>query len=154
VHLQTFHAKPRAILVALALLTALAFGCPPPDEADAAPQLGKIETALQEPAFFSRPRDRYAALDHAKHAGTTWIKVDIEWNVIAPDGDTRPPGLVASDPGDPNYRWSRLDALILDATERGLRPFVSIHRAPRWAERPSGGARGTNNPPVQEAADF
>jgi hypothetical protein len=42
----------------------------------------------------------------------------------------------------------------LDATARGLRPFVSIHAAPRWAERQAGGARGTNNPPAQEVADF
>ena len=67
--------------------------------------------------------------------------------MIAPDGESRPPGLVASDPGDPHYDWSGVDALILDATARGLRPFVSIHDAPRWAERQAGGSRGTNNPP-------
>ena len=87
-------------------------------------------------------------------AGTSWIKVDIEWNDVAPNDATRPRGLVATAPGDPHYDWFHTDALILDATARGLQPYFSIHGTPRWAERPAGGPRGTNNPAPQDVADF
>ena len=141
-----------AIFLAL-VCCASGAGAATPDTARAA-SLGQIQTAIQEPTFFSGTRDRRTALDRAVGAGTSWIKIDIEWNVILGDSETRPFGLVGSDPGDRHYNWVRTDALILDATARGLRPYFSIHGAPRWAERQAGGARGTNNPLVQEVADF
>ena len=51
-HPQSFHLKIRATTVALALLMAFGLGWPAPDRAAAA-ELGKIETAIQEPAFFN-----------------------------------------------------------------------------------------------------
>ena len=57
-------------------------------------------------------------------------------------------------PRRPELRLEGVDELIRDATARGLRPFISIHDAPHWAERPAGGPRGTNNPPPQDVADF
>ena len=60
----------------------------------------------------------------------------------------------ATDPGDPNYDWEGVDELIRDATARGLQPFISVHDAPHWAERPAGGPHGTNNPASARVAAF
>jgi len=153
-NLRSSRAGLCAAAVAAVVVLVLGLGSAAPESASAA-SLGSLQTALQESGFqTARNRERQIALDHAVRAGTSWIKVDIEWNDVAPNDATRPRGLVATAPGDPHYDWFHTDALILDATARGLRPYFSIHGTPRWAERPAGGSRGTNNPSPQDVADF
>ncbi len=135
----------RAALAAIALLTALGLAWPGPASAAS---LGRIDTSIQEPAFFDSG-DRDVALERTKGAGATWIRVDLEWDQIAPNAP-----VVATDPGDSRYDFEGVDELIRDATARGLKPFISVHDAPDWAERPAGGPHGTNNPPPAALADF
>jgi hypothetical protein len=140
--------------MALLALVALACACAAPLPASAA-GLGRLDTAIQEPAFFDTG-DRAVAMNHTKVAGAGWIKVDLEWARVAPSSTsaTRPAGFVATDPGDPRYRWGNTDGLVQEAAAQGLRMFVSIHEAPRWAERPAGGDARTNNPIPADVADF
>jgi hypothetical protein len=144
----------RSAVAALLGLSALVCALLLPGAASAAaPALPGIATSIQEPAF-SNPADSDAAFQHAKDAGATWVRLDLEWDELTPDTAQRPPGFVPADPGDPNYEWSGADAVVRQAAKYGLRPFISIHDAPPWVERPAGGARGTNNPPAQELADL
>ena len=113
----------------------------------------RLDTAVQEPAFFESGQ-RTLALDHARAAGTTWVKVDMEWDDVVGDTTVRPQFVDPSNPADPNYDFEGVDELIRDASARGLRPFFSIHDAPQWAEHPAGGPRGTNNPAAADVAAF
>jgi hypothetical protein len=141
-------------LLAATVLLALTCACALPGGASAA-ELGRMDTAIQEPAFFDAG-DQSAAMRNAKAAGASWVKVDLEWPRIAPNSTsaTRPAGFVASDPGDPRYRWGSADGLVREAAAQGLRMYISIHEAPRWAERPAGGDARTNNPVPSDVADF
>jgi len=70
-----------------------------------------------------------------KAAGATAIRFYEGWNLIAPGGSSKPPGFDASNPADPAYNWTGLDAKVRNAVARGLEPIVSFARAPEWAQR-------------------
>jgi hypothetical protein len=144
-------ASLRRSLAAVAVLVALLV-CAAPSPAAAA-RLGRLDTAIQEPALFNSG-ERSDALRHVRAAGAGWIKVDLEWDAVAPGGSQRPAGFDAANPFEGRYDWDGVDDLIRDSTSEGLHPFISVHDAPAWAERAAGGAPGTNNPAPEDVADF
>jgi hypothetical protein len=81
------------------------------------------------------------ALQRARAAGATAVRIYVDWNTIAPDGPTKPAGFDAGNPADPAYHWDALDAQVHDAVKKGLAPIVGFEQAPRWAE---GSAAGLN----------
>jgi cellulase (glycosyl hydrolase family 5) len=52
----------------------------------------------------------------------------------------------AKNPSDPAYNWTSLDARVNHAVSRGLTPFVTVWRAPSWAEQCSSVRPGICNP--------
>jgi hypothetical protein len=77
-----------------------------------------------------------AALDEIDALGADAIRVQISWRGVAPAPDARrTPGFNASDPAAyPAGAWSRYDAAIAGARQRGLRVLVTLAGpAPAWA---------------------
>src|SRR3954451_9627798 len=128
-------ASLRRSLAAVAVLVVLLV-CAAPSPAAAA-RLGRLDTAIQEPALFNSG-ERSDALRHVRAAGAGWIKVDLEWDAVAPGGSQRPAGFDAANPFEGRYDWDGVDDLIRDSTSEGLHPFISVHDAPAWAERAAG----------------
>ena len=113
-----------------------------------------IQTAIQEGgAIFDRPTTPLA-MAHIRAAGASWVRLDVEWRDVAPQGTSKPAGFDASNPGDPNYAWSGLDHAVRQAVASGLTPFIDISEAPSWAERGGGGRSGVQNPDPGELAAF
>ena len=55
-------------------------------------------------------------------------RVNILWNFVAPREPANP-----TDPNDPQYDWSRLDAIFTGFAANGIVPIVSTYSTPDWA---------------------
>jgi hypothetical protein len=114
-----------------------------------------FETSLQDAAVYSiDPAHTNIALLKMRQAGASWVRVDVSWDNVAPEGAAKPLGFNAADPGDPQYRWGRTDLAVQRAVAFGLKPFINISEAPLWAQRGGGGREGTVNPDPSELATF
>src|SRR2546429_2529381 len=97
---------------------------------------------------------RTGRLDEAKGLGASIVQVDLGWLGVtenrAPTGDL-------SDPANPTYDWSTIDAAVRDAAARGLTPMFNVVAAPPWAEgpdRPANVAAGYWRPNPNAFATF
>jgi hypothetical protein len=113
-----------AAIAAASLL--LAFG---PGDAQARfqeglPSLPAKDTTLTE-------QTTYAAMQ-AIHGSV--VRPNVYWAVVAPK--TLPAGFNASDPGDPNYNWTGLDAAVSNAAAHHLQVILTFLDAPSWAQGP------------------
>ena len=116
----------------LAVLAALALAG---QAAGAAAAPHGLKLGLASDAFLNpdaAPSEGWA--DRAAGAGASLVKLSIAWSGIAPR--VPPPGFDPADPADPAYDWATLDAGVRAAAARGLRPLLTISRAPAWAEGP------------------
>jgi hypothetical protein len=139
-------------LGAVATLAALASIVP--GSAAAAPAR-PFQTSLQDSAVYSiDPAHADTALMHMRQAGASWVRIDVSWDHVAPQGAVRPAGFNAADPSDPLYQWAQTDWAVRRAVANGLKPFVNISEAPTWAQRGVGGRDGTTNPDPGEFAAF
>lgn len=115
----------------------------------------------------SKPGERATALDETVAVGGSVARLPVSWRAVAPR--SRPQGFDPTDPGDPNYDWSKLDAPIRDARAAGLQVILLVTSAPDWAEganrpdnapdvcqpsAPQCAAAGTWKPDPRELADF
>lgn len=85
-----------------------------------------------------------ARLDAAAALGSSIVRVPSGWAALSP---RRP--AVPTDPADPAYDWSQLDAAVRAADGRGLRVLISLTGTPAWAEgprRPAAARPGTWRP--------
>ena len=86
---------------------------------------------------------------------SSWVRIPVPWDAIAPS--TRPRRFKPSDPGDPNYHWLVLDALVRDAAARGEHAVLMVAFAPPWAEArgaPSWAVANTWRPNAAEYGAF
>ena len=60
------------------------------------------------------------------------VRITAAWSRIAGPAPPRD----ATDPGDPTYDFSHIDAAVRDAAERGLDVLLTVGGAPAWAEGP------------------
>jgi hypothetical protein len=77
-----------------------------------------------------------AALDQIQALGATAVRIQLTWNLVAPDPTaTHAPSFNATDPNAyPASGWARYDAAIDGARARGLKVLLTITGgAPRWA---------------------
>ena len=83
-----------------------------------------------------------AALDDAKLLGITWIRMDLSWTTIQPDGPS-------------SYKWGAFDRVINGARARGLKVLPILTWTPDWA-RDAGCVRFSCPPhrPAQLTAAF
>lgn len=123
--------------VGLAALILVATGAP-------TARAGSLRTGFTDrEAFDQGAAERAQGLAHARDARASIIRVFVEWSQVAP---AAPPSTAAArDPFWPGYRWAKTDAIVRDITAAGLRPLLTLYRAPRWAEGPA-------RPPISDAA--
>ena len=117
------------------LLAAAAVGLAP-SPAPAVSALRPLQTAIVDPDAFTGA-DADLELGRAADAGASVIKVPLFWDSVAPS--TRPAGFTPSDPADPSYDWSAMDAELRLLKAHGLTPLVYVASAPGWAMRTDDG---------------
>ena len=109
--------------------------------------------------FFEAPREmgsddtvlRQSALDEIAGFGVKQQRVLLNWNVALrqPNRRTKPADLAERDPNSAGYNWTRYDAIIAEAEQRGIRIMFTITGAsPRWA---NGGKRAKSYKPSAKA---
>src|SRR5690242_11761224 len=83
----------------------------------------------------ANPDDRTVALQRAKAAGASYIRLSFSWSAMASNvtpanvADTR-------DPAWPGYEWSFSDGIVRQVVAAGLTPLIEVTGAPAWAEGP------------------
>jgi hypothetical protein len=91
-----------------------------------------LETGFGEFLFESTdPGERADIFDFAQEAGASIVRLEVSWRSVA---DGRP--VLARDPNDPAYDFSRIDPAVRDAAARNLDILLTISSAPVWAEGP------------------
>jgi hypothetical protein len=145
----------RGFLAAAVIVAALASGSvdPPPAQAARGMELG-----LYDPEFnVEDAATQTLAFDRSVQARAGIVLIYVRWDGVAPN--PRPPGFVATNPGDPAYDWASADAAVRDATARGLKVLLAFTGAPPWAEGPgrpsvADAPAGTWRPNPGDVGDF
>jgi len=86
-------------------------------------------------------------------AGASVVRILVVWRDVAPA--TLPTSWKPSDPADPSYDWTSLDAEVKMAAADGLQPLLTILEAPDWAQAgPPVPAPNSRLPDPQAFAQF
>lgn len=87
----------------------------------------------------------------AAAAGATVERLIVSWPTVAPA--TLPAAWDPTNPDDPHYRWSTIDAEVAAAVANNQTPILDLYGAPAWAETaPAAGLDATVPDPAQFAA--
>jgi hypothetical protein len=141
-------ARRLAGVVLVALLAVLATA---PGAAAARP----LHLGFFDGVYSADPADRDPWLERTVAVNADTVRINIGWP--APGGPTRPANFDARDPADPQYDFSRADASIVAARQRGLQVIASFTGAPAWADakgRPDRVTPGTWKPSPQALQDY
>jgi hypothetical protein len=129
---QTLGGKLRPVHVAAVVLSAFALVALHTSSAQAA---RGFETGFYEPDYASSDTGiQSLAFDRTAQARAGFALIYVPWNGVAPYNF--PLGFDPSNPADPSYSWSAIDAAVRDASARGLKVLLAVTRAPSWAEGP------------------
>src|SRR3954453_10118976 len=125
---------PKKLIVPLmsVILAAAAFAAAPAQASKTQESVFQDDRAL----IFSGDAKRQEALDERKALGAPTIPSLVFWNSIAPDPNSKvkPAGFDGSDPNAyPAGAWDQYDALVKEATARGLSVLFSPVESPAWA---------------------
>jgi hypothetical protein len=147
----------RAIAVLTVALAGLGVARPARSEAVPMPGPAVFTTGLvDDPAFVASSQSvRSEWLARARQVGSTTVRIGVVWADVAPRNRRR--GFDASNPGDPNYTWSSIDAAVRTATADGQTVLLVVNHAPIWAQaphRPSYVAPGSWDPSANAFAAF
>jgi hypothetical protein len=118
--------------ILLAIVTCLAVLVP----AAAASANARQFTTVEAPAELLNGGDPAPALDEISSLGATAIRIQLNWDQVAPDPDARrAPSFNATNPNAyPAANWVRYDRAIDAARARGIKVLLTIAGgAPRWA---------------------
>jgi hypothetical protein len=139
----------RLITLTTALLAALALV--PAAAGASARQL----TVFQDEALITENGGtRGPTLDEARGLGVDLIKVQVNWNAVAPGGRRKPSGFDGRDPAQ-YPGWARYDETIAAIKARGLKVmFTLAPPAPGWATAKRGDSRGIYRPNAREFGQF
>jgi hypothetical protein len=74
------------------------------------------------------------AFTRMRSAGIKLVLTPITWVSVAPQ--TEPHAWNPSDPGDPHYNWSAVDAQVTALAKSGLEPILVVSDGPLWARLP------------------
>jgi hypothetical protein len=118
----------RLTLGALSVAAAVALAAPAEAHADRGIDTGITVQEAQSPD----PSVRDLWLDRTVASNSDILRLDVLWRSIV--GSQRPAD--PADPADPAYDFSRLDAAVRGAEQRGLKVLFTVYRAPDWAEGP------------------
>lgn len=134
---------------------------PTPPKRKAAPVSTRgLETILQDDGLLLyRPQAEVeAAVAKMRELGIDRVRITASWSSLtrAAEGETRPEGFDAADPGAyEQARWAGLDTAIRAIRGAGLKALVDIgFWAPHWATDDPPGPRARSNIDPQAYADF
>jgi hypothetical protein len=144
--------KRGALTLALATLAAGCGGSSGPPSAPQRPPLISIFEAPTQLATAPGP-----AVDELRHLGAGYVRLVVRWSAVAPSA--RPGGFDAASPSAyPAAGWAPYDAIVRDATSRGLGVLLDIFGpAPPWATghgAPPGGVPGVWKPSASQFGSF
>lgn len=93
---------------------------------------GGLATAVFDPiALAGAPA---LAFQRIRTAGATVVRIQVQLGDVAPGGSSMPQGFDASNPADPQYNWSEIDAEVEGAVSADLEPILCLAGAPAWAK--------------------
>jgi hypothetical protein len=119
----------RRVLRWLAPLLALAALALAPALARAGLQVGLQDPQFDGTATAQQTDSGYKALSAI---GGSVVRLNAFWYQIAPAKPVEP-----TNPGDPEYQWSNLDAAVRQAAARHVTVLLTISGAPSWAQGPN-----------------
>jgi hypothetical protein len=97
---------------------------------------------------------RGPTLDEAKALGADMIKVQLNWDVVAPGGKRKPKGFDGRDPSQ-YPGWARYDEAIAAIKAHGFKVmFALAPPAPGWATAKRGDSAGVTRPNAREFGRF
>jgi len=97
---------------------------------------------------------RGPTLDEVQGLGADMIKVQVNWNVVAPGRKRKPAGFDGRDPSQ-YPGWARYDETIAAIKARGMRVmFALAPPAPGWATAKRGDNSGVTRPSAREFGRF
>ena len=99
-----------------------------------------LVTAIHDPMAFPGS-EAPLAFAHARAAGTTAVRILIQWRQLAPKA--LPSSSDPASPANPGYDWSSADRQVTLAVKAGLEPIVGIYDPPGWATKPTPEGRYT-----------
>ncbi len=124
-----------AIALAAAFVSILA-GCGSNASTASAPRGHELISIFESgPQLRASPA---ATLDHLRRLGVDVVKVFVPWEEVAPDPNSRvpPAGFDATNPAAYSaLAWEPWDAIVRDATARGLAVDLTVSKPPLWAAR-------------------
>lgn len=82
--------------------------------------------------------DLAQALDDAVDLGVTWIRADLSWTNIQPDGESQ-------------YLWERFDRVARAAQQRDLKVLATLGYTPQWSRDLACASEGATCPPASNA---
>ena len=132
-----------ALLAALAVVPATAGAC------------ARQYALFQDEALITQNAGtRGPTLDEVKGLGADMIKVQLNWNVVAPGGKRKPKGFDGRDPSQ-YPGWARYDEAIAAIKARGFKVmFALAPPAPGWATAKRGDSAGIYRPNAREFGRF
>ncbi len=135
-----------AALGATLALGALLAAPAPATTIEPGPVLGTADPSL----INAGKKQRNKLFDETLAAGIRTVRFNAFWYVIAPSRPSNP-----TNPGDPAYKFDKLDKAIREADSRGLDTYITLQRAPEWAEsEPNKEDRGAYKPEIDAFADY
>ena len=137
--------------VAALAIAVLAIPAAAPASAGAAPHR-PLQTAFTDARV--DPADANLVFSRMRAAGATAVSMYVLWSDIAPPGSAKPAGFDPSNPADPQYSWTDLDARVRAAVANGLSPILNVSRAPTWAEGGSAETQFTEGAVRPNAQEF
>jgi hypothetical protein len=115
--------------------------------------LRPLDTAVVDPETFGG-RNAAVGLARTRSAGATFVRLTLDWRVVAPGGSKRPRDFHPANPADPAYNWAAFDRDVRLALDRGLEPLVTVTDAPVWALRRDTNARNLARADAGDFAQF
>lgn len=118
-----------------------------------APAARPLATGFADPYYITGDTSvRDFVFDRTVTDNAEIVRINLQWQVAAP---TRPAD--PRNPADPAYQFDVYDRAIEAVARRGLKPLITIYRAPNWAEgpgRPFGVPDGSWRPDAGAFGDF
>jgi hypothetical protein len=128
----------RAALLALALCLALLAAAP----AAAFGAQGML-VGIEQDGVMDQAGVRSETLDRMQGLGAKVLRFQLRWDQVAAKCNPASGGAPASSPANACYDWSLPDAVVREATTRGIRVIFTIDGTPRWLFQKDFGYTGT-----------
>ena len=87
-------------------------------------------SGIQDDRLVSDP-DPAARVKLAADAGAALVRVDLRWDLVAPNKPAAP-----TNPADPAYQWGRYDTIVNTARSYGVEVLFTVYGTPAWARDP------------------